>query len=216
MSQTEQQQVTDDATTSASLLDEIVEASKLKPSDDGYAMTKTGLQAFIEQLATTTGTQKISGALVDEMIAQIDSKLTSQVNEIIHNEQIQQLESCWRSMKYLIDNTDFRQNIKVEFINVSKTDLLDDFEDAPEVVKSGLYKQVYTAEYGQFGGKPVGAIIANYDFSPKPQDITLLQYVASVSAMSHAPFIAAASKDFFGIDAWEQLPNLKDLHSIFV
>ena len=83
------------------------------------------------------------------------------------------------------------------------------------MVKSGLYKQVYTAEYGQFGGKPVGAIIANYEFSAKPQDITLLQYVAQVSTMSHAPFIAAVDKDFFGIDSWDQLPNLKDLHSIF-
>ncbi len=203
------------AAASASLLDEIVEASKLSPSDDGYAMTKAGLQAFIEQLAGAQGARKISGALVDEMIAELDGKLTAQVNEILHNSEVQQLESAWRSMKYLVDNTDFRQNIKVEFINVSKSDLLDDFEDAPEVVKSGLYKQVYTAEYGQFGGKPVGAIIANYEFGPKPQDISLLQYVASVATMAHAPFIAAAGKEFFGIDAWEQLPNLKDLHSIF-
>ena len=187
MSQTEQEQQEGAAVAAGgNLLDEIVEASKLKPSDDGYAITKAGLQAFIENLAGAQGAQKISGALVDEMIAQIDQKLTAQVNEIMHNDEVQQLESTWRSMKYLVDNTDFRQNIKVEFINVSKSDLLDDFEDAPEVVKSGLYKQVYTAEYGQFGGKPVGAIIANYEFGPKPQDISLLQYVASVSAMSAA------------------------------
>lgn len=214
MSQTEEKQEQGSAV-GGSLLDEIVEATKLKPSDDGYALTKAGLQAFLENLAGSGGEQKISGALVDDMIAQLDAKLTAQVNAIMHNEQVQQLESAWRSLKYLVDNTDFRQNIRIEFINVSKSDLLDDFEDAPEVVKSGLYKQVYTAEYGQFGGKPVGAIIANYEFGPKPQDITLLQYVAAVSTMSHAPFLAAAGLDFFGIDAWEQLPNLKDLHSIF-
>ena len=33
--------------------------------------------------------------------------------------------------------------------------------------------------------------------------------------MAHSPFIAAADKSFFGIDSWEALPNLKDLHSIF-
>ena len=216
MSQVEQEQQ-QEATQSAggSLLDEIVEASKLKPSDEGYATTKAGLQAFIEHLAGAKGEQKISGALVDEMIAQLDAKLTNQVNAIMHNEEFSQLESTWRSMKYLVDNTDFRQNIKVEFINVSKSDLLDDFEDAPEIVKSGLYKHIYTAEYGQFGGKPVGAMIANYEFSHKPQDMSLLQYTASVAAMSHAPFIAAAGKEFFGIDNWDQLPNLKDLHSIF-
>ena len=214
MSQTEQENQ-QAATAGGSLLDEIVEASKLKPSDDGYAITRAGLQAFIKELAGTQGMQKISGAMVDEMIAELDAKLSSQVNEILHNESFARLESAWRSMKFLVDNTDFRQNIKLEFINVSKSDLLDDFEDAPEVVKSGLYKQVYTAEYGQFGGQPVGGLIANYDFGPKPQDIQLLQYVASVASMSHAPFIAAAGKDFFGIESWDQLPNLKDLHSVF-
>ena len=213
--QEKQEQAQEQTEGSGNLLDEIVAASKLQPADEGYALTRTGLQAFIKELAGAQGTQKISGVLVDEMIAELDSKLSAQVNEILHNEDFAKLESAWRSMKFLVDNTDFRQNIKVEFMNVSKQDLLDDFEDAPEVVKSGLYKQVYTAEYGQFGGKPVGALIANYEFGPKPQDIQLLQYVASVSAMSHAPFIAAADKEFFGIDSWDQLPNLKDLHSIF-
>jgi type VI secretion system protein ImpC len=83
------------------------------------------------------------------------------------------------------------------------------------VVSSGLYKHVYTAEYGQFGGQPFSSIIANYDFGPGPSDLKLLRYVASVSAMSHAPFIAAAALSFFGIQSWDELPNLKDLHSIF-
>lgn len=198
-----------------SLLDEIVEASKVKPTDEGYSLTKAGLQAFLKQLVERKSDAKISGALVDDMLSEIDQKLSAQVNAVMHDQQFQQLESSWRSLKFLVDRTDFRQNIKVEFINVSKEDLLSDFEDAPEVVKSGLYKQAYTAEYGQFGGQPIGAMVANYDFGPGPQDMQLLQYVASVSAMTHAPFIAAADKDFFGIETWEQLPNLKDLHSIF-
>jgi len=203
------------STEAAGLLDEIVEASKLKPTDEGFNLTKAGLQAFLKELVSDRAGAKISGALVDDMISDLDQKLSAQVNAVMHNEEFQKLESSWRSLKFLVDRTDFRQNIKLQFINVSKDDLLSDFEDAPEVVKSGLYRQVYTAEYGQFGGQPVGAMIANYDFGPGPQDVQLLKYVASVSAMSHAPFIAAAGKEFFGIDSWEELPNLKDLHSIF-
>jgi type VI secretion system protein ImpC len=213
--QVQAQQAEASATGEENLLDAIVEASKVKPTDEGYAMTKAGLQAFLKQIVERKSDAKVSGALVDDMISEIDQKLSAQVNAVMHQEQFQRLESSWRSLKFLVDRTDFRQNIKVEFINASKEDLLSDFEDAPEVVKSGLYKQVYTAEYGQFGGQPIGAMVANYDFGPGPQDVQLLQYVASVSAMAHAPFIAAASKDFFGIDSWEQLPNLKDLHSIF-
>ncbi|MDR1777083.1 MAG: type VI secretion system contractile sheath large subunit [Desulfovibrio sp.] len=199
----------------ANLLDEIIEASKLAPTDDGYSVTRAGLQAFLKELVVVRPEAKISPNLVDDMIGEVDAKLSSAVNAIMHNEKFQKLESSWRSLKYLVDKTDFRENNKIEIINVSKEDLLADFEDAPEVVKSGLYKHLYTAEYGQFGGQPVGAVIADYDFGPGPQDMKLLQYAASVSTMSHAPFIAAADKSFFGLDSWEGLPNLKDLHGIF-
>ncbi len=197
------------------LLDEIIEASKLKPGDSGYDLTKAGLEAFLSEFISTNPDAKINGALVDDMIVELDRKISAQVNAVIHSEDFRKLESSWRGLKYLVDQTDFRQNNKIQIINVAKDDLLSDFEDAPEIVKSGLYKQVYTAEYGQFGGQPISAIVANYDFGPGPQDLKLLQYAASVSAMSHAPFIAAADKKFFGVESWEELPNLKDLHSIF-
>src|SRR5262249_34673553 len=110
---------------------------------------------------------------------------------------------------------DFRENIRCEVINCSKEDLLNDFEDAPEIMKSGLYKTVYTAEYGQYGGKPYAAIISNYTVGPGPQDIALLYKCAAVSAMSHAPFFAAADPNFFGLKDYQKLPNLKDLRAIF-
>jgi type VI secretion system protein ImpC len=98
-------------------------------------------------------------------------------------------------------------------VNVSKDDLLDDFKDKMDVVKSGLYKTAYTAEYGTHGGEPYGAIIANYDFGPGAQDMKLLGYVASVATMAHAPFIAAANEEFFKIDSFSELAGLKDIKS---
>ena len=199
-----------------SLLDQIMNETRLKPSDEGYSIAKRGVEAFVaEMLAPKRAEERVDKGMVDLMIAEIDKKLSAQVDEILHDSKFQQLESAWRGLKYVVDQTNFRENIKLEVLSVSKEDLLDDFEDSPEIVKSGLYKHAYTAEYGQFGGEPVGAIIANYDFGPGPQDIKLLQNVASVSAMSHAPFIAAAGAQFFGLDNYEGLPNLKDIKSIF-
>lgn len=200
----------------ASLLDQIMQETKIKPQDEGYSVAKKGVEAFIaEMLAPRKAEQKVNKEVVDEMIAEIDRKLSTQVDEILHHPEVQTLESAWRGLKYVVDKTNFRENIKVEMINVSKDDLLEDFEDSPEVVKSGLYSHAYVSEYGQFGGEPIGAMIANYDFGPGPQDIKLLQYCASVSTMAHAPFIAAAGPQFFGLDTVEGLPNLKDLKSIF-
>jgi len=199
-----------------SLLDEIVTATKLKPKDEAYSLAKKGVEALIAQLVEPgRKVEKVSKATVDEMIAEIDKKLSLQVDTILHHQEFQKLESSWRSLNFLVDKTDFRENIRLELLNVSKEDLLEDFEDAPEITKSGLYKTVYTAEYGQFGGKPYGNIIADYEFGPGPQDIKLLQHVASVASMSHAPFIAAAGPEFFGLEDFNGLPNVKDLKSTF-
>lgn len=201
---------------SSSLLEQITQATKLKPADEAYGMAKKGIEALITQLIEPgKGVDKVTKAVVDEMIAELDKKVGLQVDAILHHEDFQKLESAWRSMKYLVDNTDFRENIKLEIVNISKEDLLDDFEDSPEISKSGLYKTAYTAEYGQFGGQPYAAMIGNYDFGPGPQDMKLLQNIASVAAMAHAPFIAAAGPQFFDIDDFNELPNLKDLKSIF-
>lgn len=199
-----------------SLLDQIMQQTKMSPADEGYDVARKGVAAFIgELLAPNREMGKVDKAAVDLMIAEIDSRLSKQIDQILHHEEFQKLESAWRGLKLVIDRTDFRENIKIELFNCSKDALQEDFEDAPEIVQSGLYKQVYTNEYGQFGGEPIGAIIANYDFGPGPQDVALLSKVAAVSTMAHAPFVAAASPKMFGIDSYEKLPNLKDLKDTF-
>ncbi len=199
-----------------SLLDQILAETKMKPADEGYDKTLDGLRSFIgEMLKPERKEARVHQSVVNEMITEIDQKLSHQVDAILHHADLQKLESSWRGLKYVIDHTDFREKIKIEMLNVSKEDLLEDFQDSPEVVKSGLYKWVYTEQYGTFGGEPYGGIIANYDFSPSSPDVELLQYVASVSTMAHCPFIAAAGPKFFGGDEFRGLPNLKDLSAIF-
>jgi type VI secretion system protein ImpC len=198
------------------ILDRIIAETKLTPDDEAYDIAKRGVSAFIEELLKPQNEHEpVKKAMVDRMIAEIDAKLSRQMDEILHNQQFQALESSWRGLKLLVDRTNFRENIKLEVLNASKQDLLDDFEDSPEVVQSGLYKHVYTAEYGQFGGQPVGALIANYFFDPSAPDVKTMQYVASVASMSHAPFIAAAGPKFFGLESFTGLPDLKDLKDHF-
>jgi len=217
MAEKKEKTVTTKETTEAvTIIDEIVQATKLQPADEAYAKTKKGLEVFISQLLEPDRVvDQITRAVVDEMIAEIDNKMSLQLDAILHHPDVQKVESAWCSLKFLVDNTDFRENIKIEILNVTKDELLEDFEDAPEIPKSGLYRTVYTSEYGQFGGQPYGALIGNYEFGAGPQDIKLIQYVASVSAMSHAPFIAAAGAQMFGLENFDALPGLKDLKAVF-
>jgi len=108
-----------------------------------------------------------------------------------------------------------RENTKVEFINATPDDLLEDFEDSAGVVESGIYRRVYTEEFGQYGGEPVGVIIGNYEFSHNARDIKLLGHMSALASMTHAPFIAGASPSMFGLEKFTGLGQLKNLEAVF-
>src|SRR5882672_8520929 len=133
------------------LLDSILEGTKHKPAEEGYSQAKNALGKLIGHLlASGTAATKVNQAIANEMIAELDQRMSQQLDQILHHPDFQKMESSWRGLKYMIDTTNFRENIKVEMLNVSKDDLLTDFEDSPEVMKSGLYKHVYSSSYGVF------------------------------------------------------------------
>ncbi|OOF22945.1 type VI secretion protein [Salinivibrio sp. IB574] len=198
------------------LLDEIMAQTRIAPSEEGYDVAKKGVAAFIENLIGNDQTKEpVNKSLVDQMLVELDKKISAQMDEILHEDSFQQMESAWRGLKLFVDRTDFRENNKVDILHVTKEELLDDFEFAPETTQSGLYKHVYSSGYGQFGGEPTGAIIGNYAFTPSTPDMKLLQYMGALGAMAHAPFISSVGPEFFGIESFEELPNIKDVKSIF-
>jgi type VI secretion system protein ImpC len=149
------------------------------------------------------------------LISSIEERVIKQLDTIIHHPDFRRMESAWRSVQFLLERTDFNENTELAFLNLSKQALIDDFDDAPEVFQSQIYAHVYSDEYGRFGGKPYGVIIGDYEFGPGVPDIKLLQRMASVAAVAHAPFIAAAAAEFFDIDSYSKFSKLRDLGSIF-
>ena len=143
-------------------------------------------------------------------IALLDELLSRQVDAILHAPEFQALEARWRGLLLLATQADGGDNQRIELLDVSRSELLEDFEDAPELPQSGLYRLVYSAEYGQFGGEPYAALIADYEFGPLTSDLALLQKLAAVGAMAHAPVIAAASPRFFGLTDFGALAALVD------
>ncbi|MEF1220761.1 type VI secretion system contractile sheath large subunit, partial [Photobacterium damselae] len=132
-------QTSSDKISSVSLLDEIMAQTRMTPADDGYDIAKKGVAAFIENLLGSEHTDnQVNKALVDQMLVELDNKISLQMDEILHDATIQEMESSWRGVKMLVDRTDFRENNKIELLHVTKEELLDDFEFAPETSQSGL------------------------------------------------------------------------------
>ena len=99
-------------------------------------------------------------------------------------------------------------------IDVTKEEALEDFEANPDITNSALYRRIYSAEYGQFGGEPVGAIIGDYFLSTSSPDMQFLTKMSSIAAMSHSPFLVSMHSNFFGLENYGELDSIKDLGSL--
>jgi type VI secretion protein, EvpB/VC_A0108 family len=150
-------------------------------------------------------------------IAEIDRKLSEQLNLVMHHPDFQQLESAWRGLHYLVNNTETDQQLKIRVLNVSKKDLGKVLKRYKGTAwdQSPVFKKVYEEEYGQLGGEPYGCLVGDYQFDHSPPDVELLRGIAQVSAASHAPFIAAAAPSLMGMESWNELSNPRDLAKIF-
>src|SRR5438094_4351273 len=183
-----------------SLLDQIVEEGRIARDPAARERGKNLVREFVSQVLEGTMTvSKDAEAMINARIAQIDHLLSIQLNEILHNPSFQRLEASWRGLKYLLDQRETSDKLKIRVLNVSKKELLRDLQRAPEFDQSALFKKVYEEEYGVFGGAPFGALIGDYEFGRHGEDIELLEKVSQVAAAAHAPFLSAASPEFFNL-----------------
>ena len=153
---------------------------------------------------------------IDAMIAEIDKKLSDQVNAIIHNDEYQTLESAWRGLHHLVNNTETDEQLKIRVMAISKKDLgktLRKFKGAAWD-QSPIFKKLYEEEFGQFGGEPYGCLVGDYHFNHSAPDVELLGEMAKVAAAAHAPFITGADPSLMQFESWQELSNPRDLTKI--
>lgn len=174
------------------------------------------VQVLLQRLKNSgQSVEKLDKTLLDYHIAELDFQISRQLDAVMHHDDFQKVESAWRGLKHLVDRTDFRQNVKIEVLDVSKDDLREDFEDSPEIIQSGLYAHTYIAEYDTPGGEPIGSVISNYEFDASPQDVALMRNISKVSAAAHMPFIASVGPKFFLKDSMEEVAAIKDIGNYF-
>ena len=192
---------------------------EFKPRTDiAREAVQTAVQTLAQQaLAHTTLVSSDALNSISAMIAEIDRKLTEQINLVLHHEDYQQLESAWRGLHYLVNNTETDEMLKIKFFNISKKELgrtLKKFRGTAWD-QSPIFKRIYEEEYGQFGGAPYGLLVGDYYFDHSPTDVQLLSDIAQTASGAHAPFITAAAPTVMGMDSWNELANPRDLTKIF-
>src|SRR2546429_7934289 len=198
------------------LLDQIVEQGKLGKDPAARERGKSLIKEFVNQVLQGEMTvSRDTESMINSRIAQIDHLLSIQLNEILHHPDLQKLEGSWRGLKYMLDQSETSDMLKIKILNCSKRDMLRDLQRAPEFDQSALFKKVYEEEFGVFGGAPFGALMGDYEFGKHPEDIELLERVSNVAASAHAPFLTAAAPDLFNLPSYTSLDAPRDLAKVF-
>jgi type VI secretion system protein ImpC len=204
------------ATEEVSLLDQIVSQGRFNRDAGSLQRGKDLVKEFVSQVLDGQMTlTKDAEATISARLAQIDRLISLQLNEVIHHPSFQKLEATWRGIKYLLDQSETDDQLKIKVLNVSKKDLLRDLQRAPEFDQSALFKKVYEEEFGVFGGAPFAALVGDYEFGRGPEDIELLERVGQVASAAHAPFLSAASPELLNLGDFTQLGAPRDMSKIF-
>ena len=187
-------------------------------SDQAKTAVEQAVKTLAEQaLANTALVSDDALRTIESIVAAIDKKLTEQVNLILHHEEFQQLESAWRGLHYLVNNSETDEMLKIRVMNISKKDMHKTLRKYKGTAwdQSPIFKKVYEEEFGQFGGEPYGSLVADYHFDHSPPDVELLGEMAKIAAAAHAPLITGANPTLFQMDSWSELANPRDLTKIF-
>ena len=177
-------------------LDTLLQKEFRPKTDEAKEAVERAVRTLAEQALAQT--QLIGADVVQSitaMIAEIDRKLSEQINLILHHADYQRLESAWRGLHYLVNNTETDEMLKIRVLNISKAELGKTLKRYKGTAwdQSPVFKRVYEQEYGQFGGEPFGCMVGDYHFDHTPPDVELLGEMSRVAAAAHSPFIAGAS-----------------------
>ena len=186
------------------------------------AEAKSAVQQAVQTLAqqALSSTQLISGdaiKTIEAIIAEIDKKLSQQINLIMHHEDFRSLEGTWRGLHHLVNNTETDEKLKIKVFNVTKKDLgktLKKFKGT-SWDQSPLFKKMYEEEFGTPGGEPFGCLIGDYHFDHSAPDVEILTGMAQIAAAAHAPFITGTAPNVMNMESWRELGDPRDLTKIF-
>jgi len=199
-------------------LDALLQKEFRPKTDEAKEAVEKAVRTLAEQALAQT--QLISADVVQSitaMIAALDTKLSEQINVILHHPDFQKLEGAWRGLHYLVNNTETDEMLKSRVLNISKTELGKTLKRYKGTAwdQSPIFKRVYEQEYGQFGGEPFGCMVGDYYFDHTPPDVELLGEMGKVSAAAHSPFIAGAGPTVMQMGTWQELADPRDLTKIF-
>ena len=200
----------------ASLLDQIIEESRVAQSDQEKDRARDIISELVQQvLGGSVVVSENLAASLDARVAELDRLISEQLSEVMHAPEFQAIESAWTGLHYLCRQTSTGVQQKIKLFSANKRELIKDFKTAIDFDQSALFKKVYEEEFGTFGGAPFGTLIGQFELGRQPEDMYFVEQMSHIAAAAHAPFITAAAPQLFGLESYTELGKPRDMAKIF-
>jgi len=192
-------------TVGSSILDGLLKPilDRLSLEDDkAREMVKNALEELLLQCrkANAPSIENLDHML-QLMIGELEHRVSDQMDELLHGEEFQRLESRWRGLGLLVERTDFSVDTELVVLSASKQEINDDLSDDSKTdEETAFFRHLYKPGIGQDGATPFASIFSGYEFDGGAQDVKLLRRISNIAASVHTPFFANASPQFFGKD----------------
>jgi type VI secretion system protein ImpC len=166
------------------ILDMVEAPGKMPSGSPQITQGAARVRQLISEMLAGEGKQPATDrAALNAAIVECDRALTDQMNDVLCHQEFRRLESSWRSLKFLVDHTDFREPVQLEILCARKEQLI-------EVLRLLL-------EESEIAEVPPAALITDFEFENSPPDMELLKQAAELAQQLQAPLLVNVGAAFF-------------------
>ncbi len=167
--------------------------------------------------------------LISAAIADIDRALSRQMDAILRHPDFQAVESAWRGLNYLIQETrdhllpavhskgripaaPGRPGLRIRILHARRDEWEEDFIQAARYDRTHIWAEVFASEFDTPGGEPFGLMLCDYTVADG-EGIRLMKDFSEAAMASFCPVLFRAGPELFGEadfsrPAWKQRRTL--------
>ncbi len=177
---------------------EMVEFGSEEPTTEDPEIADDSPRSLADAFVAALGAEdSINTKGARRIVKDIESKVSRQVQTILHHDRFRELESKWRGLKLLVDQLDFRSNIRLEVLPVGNDDIAE-----------ALHYQIVLPEHEGRPDTPASLLVFDRAFGYGAADMEALTEIAGTAESIQTPAIASLSPGFFGYEKAEDLGDL--------
>ncbi|WP_367989177.1 type VI secretion system contractile sheath domain-containing protein [Vibrio sp. NTOU-M3] len=175
--------------------------NQLDSKDNAFLAEALSLLACIPNLDLTNKQQLI--AAVSRLITELDSALSKQLDNIMHDRDFVHMESNWRGIQGLALLPINAQRTQLKILDMSWNEVSSDMNQAYNIRACELYNKIGNQELNTLGGHPFGCIMFTHavsmdiDVDADFDDLFTLELLGKLGESTLCPIVLSPDEHFF-------------------